>query len=137
MIIDEEYLNSDGSMPEWLQEFVRVSKHIENALEYNAGTHNIEDIMYSVAIGEMQLWTGKDSVIIGQIVVYPQKKVYHMPFVGGNLEDLREMAPSIIHFARYMECSMITTAGRRGWDRVPLLKELGFEPMHYAMKMEI
>lgn len=137
MIIAEEYLNPDGSQPEWLQEFVRVSKHIGSALEYNAGTHSIEDIMHSVATGEMQLWAGKDTALIGLVTVHPQKKIYHILLGGGNLEEIEEMAPSVIHFAKFMGCEEITMAGRKGWERTSLFKKLGFAPMQIVMKMEI
>lgn len=136
MNFGDKYLNADGTEPEWLSEFKRCKQYIADALEYNAGTHTLEDILDAVASNEMQLWPGNSSAIVGQIVVYPRKKAYHMPFVGGNLEELQLMGPSIIDFAKFVGCHMITTAGRRGWDRT-FLRDIGFEPMHYAMKLEL
>ena len=132
----DRYLAPDGTQPDWLREFIRTQKHIEAALEYNAGTHDLSDVLHAIAIGEMQLWAGEDSVIISQVVVYPRKKVLHLPFVGGNLAELERMEPTIQEFARFLKCDLITSAGRKGWER-SFLKELGYKPVYNVMAMEI
>mgnify|MGYP000420338986 CR=1 FL=1 len=132
----DKYLNSDGSAPEWLSEFKRCQQWIEDALEYNGGTHTIEDVLHAVATNEMQLWSADNSVIVGQIVQFPRKKAYHLPFVGGNLAEIESMGPSIRAFAKFLGCDWITSAGRRGWDRTFLRKE-GFTPLYYVSKTEV
>ena len=136
LAIKPEWLEADGAEPKWVSEFKRVQKHLENALEYSAGMFDLQDILDTIAISEMQLWAGEDSVIVSQISVYPRKKILHLPFVGGNLEELERMAPSIVEFAKFINCDMITTAGRRGWERT-FLRQYNFKPMHYAMYSEI
>jgi hypothetical protein len=136
LLIKPEWLEADGTEQKWVSEFKRVQKHLENALEYSAGMLNLQDILDAIAISEMQLWAGEDSAIVSQISVYPRKKILHLPFVGGNLEELERMAPSIVAFAKHINCDMITTAGRRGWERT-FLRQYNFKPMHYAMYTEI
>lgn len=137
MIDDKKYLNRDGSTPEWFAEFKRVQQYIEDALDYNAGMYEIDDVADAIATGEMQLFSGKESAIVSQIMIFPKKKVLHLPFVGGNMKELELMAPSIVEFGKFMNCNMITSAGRRGWDRSFLVRDYGFKPMHSALFMEI
>ena len=126
----------DGEEPDWLKEFRRVQVYIENALEYNVGTATIQDIVDQIARGEMHLWTAENTAIVSQFVDFPRKRSLHLPFVGGNLEDIKKMAPSIINFAKAAKCDMLTTAGRRGWERT-FLKDLNFRPVYHVMKMDI
>jgi hypothetical protein len=136
MIIDDEYLNPDGTMPEWAEQFVRCSKWIEDALKYSAGTHSIYDILDAVACNQMQLWPGEKSAVITEIVVHPQKKMLHLALAGGNLEELSVMAHSIHAFAKHIEADGITIAGRRGWART-FMRDWNFKPLYYWMHMEI
>lgn len=132
----DDYLNPDGTMPEWLEQFVRCRKWIEDALKYSADTHDIYDILDEVAYNRMQLWPGKESAIITEIMVYPKKKMLHVSLAGGNLKELSQMAPSIIEFAKFIECDGITIAGRRGWERT-FVRDLNFKPLYYWLHMEI
>ena len=126
----------DGVEPEWLTEFRRIQIHIENALEYNANTLILQDIVDQIATGDMHLWAGKDSAIITQIVIFPRRKVLHVPFAGGNLAEIEEMSPFIIDFAKRLGCDMISIAGRKGWERT-FTKSLGFEFAYSVFKLEI
>lgn len=132
----QKYLNKDDTQPEWLSEFIRCRKWIEDALEYSLGTHNVQDLLDDVATNELQLWSSDKAVIITQILVYPRKKLLHAPIVAGNLEGVAEMTPSVIEFAKFIECQGITTAGRKGWERT-FLREYNFKPAYNCMLMEI
>jgi len=126
----------DGKEPEWLTEFRRVQIHIENALEYNADTLNLQDIADQIATSEMHLWAGADSAIVTHFVFFPRKKALHVPFGGGNLAEIEAMHPYIIEFAKTAGCQMISVAGRKGWERT-FLKKTGFEFAYSVMILEI
>lgn len=126
----------DGQEPEWLREFRRVQIHIENALEYNANTLVLQDIVDQIATGDMHLWAGTDSAIITQIVQFPRRRALHVPFGGGNLAEITEMHSYIVEFAKQCGCQMITIAGRKGWERT-FLKTVGFEYAYSVLKLEI
>jgi hypothetical protein len=135
MIIDPDYLNPDGTYPEWLSEFVRCRKWLEDALKYSAGTHSITDVLDAVATNHMQLWSCDTAAIVTEIMVYPQKKILHMPLVGGNLEGLELLAPSVKEFSKFINCDGVTIAGRRGWERT-FVRDFGFKPLYHWMYME-
>lgn len=132
----QKYLNEDKSQPEWLSEFIRCRKWIEDALEYSLGTHNVQDLLDGVATNELQLWTHTNTAIITQILVYPRKKLLHVPIVGGNLEEVEAITPSLIEFGKFTGCAGLTTAGRRGWERT-FLRKFNFKPAYNCMLMEI
>lgn len=135
LIVDKEWL-VNGEEPDWLREFRRVQIHIENALEYNSGTILLQDIIDQIATGEMHLWAGKDSAIITQFVTFPRKKALHVPFAGGNLAEMEEMAPYVRLFAKTAKCDMVTVAGRKGWERT-FLKGFDFKPIYTVFKMDV
>lgn len=137
LLIDDEWLNPDGTEHEWLVDFKRCQKWLEDALEYdNAGTYSIQDICDEIASNRMHLWPGEESAVVTQILVYPQCKHLHILLAGGNLEELERMAPSVIDFAKYFGCSRITLAGRRGWGRT-WVRKFGMKPLYYWMYAEV
>ncbi len=58
-------------------EFERLRHHVAAALEYSGGSHSVEDIAEGIGKGHFQLWPGLDSVIVTEIIVYPQLKDLH------------------------------------------------------------
>lgn len=121
---------------DWAVEFKRLEHHIEAALEYAHGTHNIEDVFNQVSTGELQLWPGRDSVIVTQIIKFPQKKVLHVFLAGGNQQELKEMDPFVVQWAKDQGCTAITFTGRVGWARSQM-RDIGFEVTHVMMSKDI
>jgi hypothetical protein len=95
----------------------RFRTHIEAALSYADATHTYEDVAEMVAAGRAQFWPGPDSVIISEIVEYPQKKVLNFFIAGGHLAELERMAPKILEWGKLKGCSKATMVGRKGWQR--------------------
>jgi len=97
------------------REFERLRHHVVAALEYSGGSHTVEDIAEGIGKGHFQLWPGADSVIVTEIIVYPQLKDLHFFLAGGDLDELRLMQPLIESWGKDMGCSRVSLAGRRGW----------------------
>ena len=66
---------------------------------------------------------------------FATQKVLTGAFTGGVMEDVFEMAPYIIDYARYAECDAIEVHGRRGWARA--FKPLGFEEYSTTSRLEL
>lgn len=123
-------------IPAWLIEFARCERWIKAALEYDGDTHDIEDVMLSVAAGERQFWPGQRSAVITEIMRYPKKTVLHFWLAGGDLQELETMLPPIEKWAREQGCSRITLAGRRGWERT-FMRDAGYESRWAVMAKEL
>jgi hypothetical protein len=105
-------------MNAWLQEWQRCRPWIEAALHYCHETHTIEDIEDGLARNQYVLWPGRQSAVITEIWQYPQARFLHIPWAGGDLDELREMVKRLLRpYAYLMGCSRITITGRRGWER--------------------
>lgn len=91
---------------------------IEKALRYSGGTHNSDDIIQSVMAGRMQIWPAKNSMAITEIIVYPRKKALHVFLAAGDKAELLDMIDAAREWGRSQGCTIMTTAGRFGWERV-------------------
>jgi hypothetical protein len=49
----------------------------------------------------------------------------HLFLAGGDLDELKGMVPMWQSWARFNNCSKVTLAGRRGWERA--LKDQGWK----------
>ena len=113
-------------------EFKRLRHHVAAALEYSGGTHKVEDIAEGIRQGQFQLWPGKNSVVVTEIIVYPQLKDLHYFLAGGDLDELRLMRPIIESWGKEIGCSRVSLAGRKGWERT-FLKGEGYEPKWFIL----
>ena len=114
------------------EEFERLRHHVAAALEYSGGTHKVEDIAEGIRRGQFQLWPGKNSVVVTEIIVYPQLKDLHYFLAGGDLDELRLMRPIIESWGKEIGCSRVSLAGRKGWERT-FLKGKGYEPKWFIL----
>jgi hypothetical protein len=113
-------------------EFERLRHHVAAALEYSGGTHKVEDIAEGIRRGQFQLWPSKNSVVVTEIIVYPQLKDLHYFLAGGDLDELRLMRPIIESWGKEIGCSRVSLAGRKGWERT-FLKGEGYEPKWFIL----
>jgi hypothetical protein len=119
-----------------MEDFERLRKHIEAALEYSGGTHGIDDIAAGVQDGRYQLWPAPNAVAITEIIVYPRLKELHCFLAGGDLDELKVMRPYVETWAKRNGCSRSTFAGRRGWMRT-FMKDEGYEPRWFVVSKEL
>lgn len=102
-------------------------RYIESALVYTPGTHTYDDVVAMVAAGKAQFWPGPASVIITEIVDYPQKRVLNIFLAAGTLSELEAMSSALQDWAVTQGCQAVFLTGRRGWERT-FLARTGWEP---------
>jgi len=117
------------------EEFNRCRPHIEAALEYSGGTHDIIDIYEGIYKGTMQLWPAEKSCLVTEIIAYPKKKVLNIFLGGGDLTEILDMHDDVINWAKAQGCEALNMTGRFGWKK-PLAAH-GWEPMHSSYVKEI
>lgn len=118
------------------EEFERLRHHVVAALEYSGGSHAVEDIAEGIRQEHFQLWPGANSVIVTEIIVYPQLKNLHFFLAGGDLDELQLMHPLIESWGKSEGCSRVSLAGRKGWERT-FLRDSGYEPKWFVMSKDL
>lgn len=98
---------------------------LEAALAHEGVGRSVEDVLERIRIGDAQMWAGKSSFHITEIIIHPNRKTLHVWLSGGDMQELIEMAPKLMAWGKSMGCTDATIEGRLGWERV--LAPLGFE----------
>lgn len=82
--------------------------------------------MLAILEGTAKLWETPNSVVITQVVQYPQRRVMQFWLAAGDLTELLELAPTMYEWGKQQGCSHAVFTGRRGWTK-PLAAQ-GWEP---------
>lgn len=108
---------------------------IESALDFSGDTHDYLDIVHGVANSVMFFWPAEKSCLITEIVQYPKKRALHVFLAAGDLDEIKDMEPSLQEFAKNLKCDAISLTGRNGWKRT--LNDMGYKPAHITMVKEL
>jgi hypothetical protein len=119
-----------------LEQLNRLRQKVESALEYSEGTHTFDDIAEGVASNRFQVWPGANSVVVTEIIVYPQIKNLHYFLAGGDLDELKLMRPYIERWGKSLGCTRVTLAGRKGWAKT-FLRDEGYEPKWFILSKSL
>lgn len=122
-------------MEELDAELERCKPWIEAALERGGNTHEFEDIVHAVKAGTMQFWPAEDACAVTEIIVYPRKRAFHVFLAGGNMDTIVDMDESAVYYAKINGCTIMSVAGRKGWQKV--LGERGYKPFLTSLAKEI
>ena len=95
----------------------KVKGHLSDALEYSNGMSDINDVRDSLAKNEADLWVGKNSAIVTQVMETHKAKALVYYLAGGDLKELIEMTEHIENLAKDMGCSKVLINGRAGWGK--------------------
>jgi hypothetical protein len=99
------------------REFVRCMPWIQDALDRDIGTHDIDDVWAAIEHEAAQLWPYKNSAIVTTVESYPKGKALRWWLVGGDLDELLDAEIEISKWAEEQGCDLIFAGGRRGWVR--------------------
>lgn len=112
-----------------------LTKRLSRALEIGGNLHSPADIVAAVKEGRMQSFEKGQSVIVTEILGYPNGSVMNLYICVGNLEEILALLPEVEKFAKDHGCKMLHMGGRKGWakfadklgwkhDRIVLTKDL-------------
>ena len=116
---------------------------IERAAEGSSGKFLPVDIFRHLIRGDWQLWTARDegglrSMLITQIVVFPQMRVCEMLAAVGDSRD-DTMVPflgDIEEWAKQVQgCRLMQPLARPGWERV--FKPYGYVRTHSMLEKRL
>lgn len=107
---------------------------LQRALDAAGNTYTLDDLRALIAARGAQLWRVNEcSVIVTEIIQYPQKRVLNVFLAAGELGPILDAVPDLEAFAKDMKCDWIELTGRRGWLR----KLNGWRPKSVTMTKEI
>ena len=108
----------------------QVSANIAEALRYDSGRFDLEDVREAIRAERAQLWlafrnAGWIATVVTEVQRYPQKSVLRFWCLEGsgvkeNLALERVFEP----FARRCDCDQLEIIGRAGWERI--LRPMGY-----------
>jgi hypothetical protein len=102
-----------------------VFNRLLDALRDGGRTHEIHDVMAALREGRAQVWTGdNDSVVVTEILLYPQKRVMRYWLAAGSLADILPLVPGLEDWGRKQGATMVEAIGRLGW--APVAKAHGY-----------
>ena len=89
-----------------------VVKALEHADEYG-----VEDVLRYVSEGKWMLWHTDNSVAFTKIAHHAKHTACIVILCAGDLDEIRELEPSMCRWAKSNGCKYLTVHGRRGWGR--------------------
>jgi len=95
----------------------KAKGYLVDALEYSDGMLDIDDIRDMLATNQADLWMGKDSAIVTQVIESRLAKALLYHLAGGDLKELAEMTKHIENLAKDKGCSKVLINGRAGWGK--------------------
>jgi hypothetical protein len=86
---------------DWKPHWNRLKHLLVPAIEIQ-DLYILEDIEEGIESGQFQLWPATKSIMITEVVTYPQKRIMNLLFCGGDVEDfwrccqsLKDLPPSL------------------------------------------
>lgn len=98
--------------------WARCRHHIVAALQTAPGCETIEDVEACIADGSYIFFAGERSAFIAEVVHFKRKTAFFIHHGGGDLDELVNMEPKIVHLAKELGCDLVMGSGREGWKRV-------------------
>lgn len=121
---------------QWMPALLARKDLVESALVYTEGSHTFEDIAAGIDLGQFKLLVAPNSLMLLEVIEYPQRKDLHVFLAAGKLEELEKMTPAVEEFGRRLGCKFITLSGRRGWERT-YLRGRGWKQTSIVMSKEL
>ena len=95
----------------------KQKKYISDALEYNAGTQTLDQVIAGLESGQFQLWSSENAAAITELARFPNKTVVNIALGGGELTEIQQIVRDIEAAAKSSGLTTVSIIGRRGWGR--------------------
>lgn len=95
-----------------------LQKRLARALKVGGDTYTPADVVQAVEEGRMQAWTNGDTLVVTEIVQYPQCSAINIFMAVGRLDEVMALQPAIEAFGKDHGCDRMYMTGRVGWKAV-------------------
>lgn len=109
-----------------------LQKRLAKALKIGGDTYTPADLAAAVKEGRMQAWQEGQSVVITEVIGYPQKRVLNVFLAVGSMDEVMSIQPQIEAFGRQHGCYCLRMSGRKGWSKV--LPKHGWKPSYVTFE---
>lgn len=88
----------------------------ERELKSQGDLYSLDDILRLVNIGEMQMFSDGNSVVVTRICEFPRARVLEIVAMAGDYDAIRSIEnDKVLPFAREIGASKMMAAGRTGF----------------------
>lgn len=108
-----------------LAEWDRCKAWIIPALAVGGDTHSPDDVLENLLTGKNQLWPGRKSAIVSEVIVEPRQKILLFWLAGGDKSEILTIQAAVIAWGKSIGCTKAKIYGRKGWERT--LPEWSYE----------
>lgn len=105
-------------------ELERCRPLIEAALARNGHTHSFSDVAARVREGKAQLWPGRASMGVSELVQHPNMLTAHGWLAAGDMDEVKAITRDFADWAKAQGAVYASLCGREGWKRA--LKDDGW-----------
>lgn len=95
----------------------RASPFFTKALRYGGDLWTLDEVRALVDKGEAHFWANETGFAVTQFVYSPRVKQLNYWLLGGDLDGLDSLLPSIEAWAIRHDCLILMGEGRRGFRR--------------------
>jgi hypothetical protein len=127
-------------MSRLLEELVRHSAGIQDALDACADPTPLEEVFRTVLEQEAFLWTWGDCGMIATVREYPHASNHRecLVWLGwGNRAVLEDGLAAVEAWAKASGAKNMSVMGRKGWERTFLTRRSGYRPTAVLYTKEI
>jgi len=110
----------------WLSSsLIKWREKIERALALTGGGYSYDHVCAMVLTGQAHLYDYDDTLLIMQVIDFPNYRSYHCFIACGNINSVPDKDEEMCKVARELGCREITANGRPGWPRIA--KKVGWK----------
>lgn len=99
------------------QKFERLAPALDASLGYAIRTHTVEDVRKHVEAGLMHFWPIENSVVITELIDFPQARILNIFIGGGNADEIIKAQDDFRTWGKTLGCSHVAFLGRQGWHK--------------------
>ena len=127
---DQEVGSSAAAMmEERIGALLQHRDQIEEALFHGGNTRTFSGLVSEVYRGDAQVFFNEGAVIVSQLEdTEVGHRAVHLWLCAGELESVMPLTDEALDWGKDMGATVATSIGRRGWERLPAVKERGWKP---------
>lgn len=123
------FLPSDN----WQRDWPTAQPYITSALARGPGGATEDDVVRFLEAGEVLLWLGPNCAMVTDC----NRPALSVWFAAGDIDGINTLAQSVVEYAKVEKYQSIMIYGRKGWEFMDVVKDLGFRHKWTVLEMKL